>query len=129
MAPATDAINPAGFAGSVPAELLSDEARQERATDTQQCRDNEAAGIISWHQHLCQNPDHQADHDHTYNFHRVIIMTQRSTVSCGERPSCRVVGYLPAGRFFWQSILRCGREAVGSGWNMILRWIYLLFRA
>src|SRR5688572_11794242 len=37
------------FAGSVPAELLSDEARQERAADTQQRGDDEAAGIIPWH--------------------------------------------------------------------------------
>ena len=32
---------------------------------------------------------------------------------------------LPTGeQISWQCVLRCGREAVGSGWNMILRWIF-----
>ena len=34
---------------------------------------------------------------------------------------------LPTGeQISWQCVLRCGREAVGSGWNIILRWILLL---
>ena len=57
------------FARSVPAELLSNEAREERAADTQQRCDNEAAGIISRHQYLRQNSDDQADNDYSNNFH------------------------------------------------------------
>jgi hypothetical protein len=75
--PASDVI----FSG----ENATDPGTNERASDTEQNRDDAATGIFSWHQQFRNGTDDKTDHQNPQNRVRAKVHNEPSSIGFTER--------------------------------------------